>query len=49
MAAEDRSGMWTRIRHSYPGGDESSWRPDYMAYEFEDDDGHRLLYVEVWC
>lgn len=51
VGAEDRADVWARIRHNYagPGGGESSSRPDYMGYDFEDDEGNRLLYLEEWC
>ena len=50
VAADERANVWPRIRHRYAGpGGQSSSRPEYMGYDFEDDEGNRLLFIEVWC
>ena len=45
---DQRSALWARIRNRYfgPGGTSHG---DYSGYEFVNDDGDRLIYIEVWC
>ena len=52
IAPEERPALWDEIRPSYVG----THRPnrtrgpfEYQGHEFTNDDGARLLYVEVWC
>ena len=46
---DERASLWARVRDRYagPGGDFQTG--EYMGYEFVDQAGRRLMYLEVWC
>ena len=45
---DHRSALWIRVRGRWfgPGGTAYG---NYSGYEFENDDGDSLTYIEVWC
>ena len=47
VTSEQRPGLWEQLRRSYqgPGGTGG----DYMGYEFVDNSGARMLYLEKGC
>jgi hypothetical protein len=48
VGQDQRPALWARMRDRYlgPGGTEYG---DYSGYEFVNDDGDTLVYIEVWC
>ena len=52
IAPEDRSALWEEIRQSYVGSSRATRTVgsfEYLGHEFTNDDGDRLLFVEVSC
>lgn len=48
VGPEHRSALWARLQDRYVGPS-GAVDGDYSGYEFVNNDGDRLMYIEMWC